>query len=134
MVIAPPPDVAGPGLIYGILALGAGFLIVLTLLIIVIESAVLQFMRWDTFKTCLKGAALMNLASLIVGFFLLTLIQNLGLFGILIAWALSVIIEALVLSFLKRGEPRKNWLAALAANLVSYLLLILPAYVFGQNY
>ena len=129
MHLTPPIDVGEPGLAFGLLALGASFLIVLTLLITVIESAVLQFLRWDEFKACLKAALLMNLASLVVGFVMLTLIQRLALAGILIAWMLSVVIEALALSLMKRGQARKNWAAALLANLVSYLLLILPAFL-----
>ncbi len=131
MPFAPPSDVAGPGLVIATLSLSIGILAMLFLLIVVMESAVLQFMRWDTFRRSLRGAFLMNLASTLVGFFFIALLPEWGLLGVFIAWTLSVLIEGLVLVRLKREGGRHNWLVALVANLISYGILILPAYLFA---
>jgi hypothetical protein len=121
-----PLDVAAPSLLLG---LGLLLWLVLLCLIIIIESAVLQLMRWGDFKRSLAGAIWMNLASTLFGLIFTLLANELGGFSLLISWALSVVIEALVLMRHKPGERRHNWLVALVANLASYLILILPAYL-----
>jgi hypothetical protein len=128
---APPTDVASPGMVLGMLALTIGALFILFLLIVVIESTALQLLAWDTFRKCLRASFWMNLASTAVGFFFLTLIPKYGLPGLILALALSIVIEGLVLSRRKPGETRRNWLAAVVANLASYLLLIFPTYYFS---
>ena len=56
----------------------------------------------------------------------------LGFLGIAIAWALSVLIEWLVLMRLKRGENQRNLILATVANLASYVLLIVPSYLLSS--
>jgi hypothetical protein len=129
MNINPPPDVAAPGLVFGQLALTAIFLVLLFSLIVFVESVVLQVLRWGSFKRSLRGSFWMNLASTLVGFLLLSLVPRLGFIGLLIAWAVSVLIEWAVLARFQPGEKRFTLSLALSANLVSYLLLILPAYL-----
>jgi len=129
MNINPPPDVAAPGLVLGQLALTAGFLVLLFSLIVLVESVVLQVMRWGSFKRSLRGSFWMNLASTLVGFFVLSLVPRLGFLGLLVAWMLSVLIEWAVLARFQPGQKRYMVSLALSANLVSYLLLILPAYL-----
>jgi len=51
--------------------------------------------------------------------------------GLLLDFLLSVLIEGGVLMLFKRGAPRANWVAALAANAASYLIIILPLFIFG---
>jgi hypothetical protein len=128
MKIDLPLDVAAPGLVLGALALTLGALALLFLLIVVIESAALQWMRWGSFKGSLKASFWMNLASTAFGFLGLGAAPALGIWGLMLAWALSVVIEALVLRRLNRQVGGRNWQAALAANLVSYVLIILPIY------
>ena len=130
-LFAPLPDVAAPGLAIGLLSLTIGALVVLFLLIIVIESAALQLMAWDAFRRCLKASFWMNLASTLVGFFFLALIPRFGWIGLAAALALSIGIEGLALARMKPAEGRRNWLAALVANLASYILLIFPTYYFS---
>ena len=132
MNINPPPDVAAPGLVLGQLALTAGFLVLLFSLIVLVESVVLQVMRWGSFKRSLRGSFWMNLASTLVGFFVLSLVPRLGFLGLLVAWMLSVLIEWAVLARFQPGQKRYMVSLALSANLVSYLLLILPAYLSSQ--
>ena len=132
MNINPPPDVAAPGLVLGQLALTAGFLVLLFSLIVLVESVVLQVMRWGSFKRSLRGSFWMNLASTLVGFFVLSLVPRLGFLGLLVAWMLSVLIEWAVLARFQPGQKRFTLTLALSANLVSYLLLILPAFLSSQ--
>ena len=132
MNINPPLDVAAPGLVLGQLALTSGFLVLLFSLIVLVESVVLQVLRWGSFKRSLRGSFWMNLASTLVGFFVLSLVPRLGFLGLLVAWMLSVLIEWTVLARFQPGQKRFTLTLALSANLVSYLLLILPAYLSSQ--
>jgi hypothetical protein len=129
MNIIPPPDVAAPGLVLGQLALTAGFLLLLFSLIVLVESVVLQVLRWGSFKRSLRSSFWMNLASTLVGFFVLSLVPRLGFFGLLVAWTLSVLIEWPILSRFNPGQRRYTLILAVSANMVSYLLLILPAFL-----
>jgi hypothetical protein len=129
MALIPDLDVAGPGLVVGLLAFGVVFVIILFALIVLVETVALQLLRWGDFKASLKASALMNLASTLLGLLFLWLVPVLGFVGIFIAWALSVLIEWLVLMRLRRGEKRQNLIVAAVANLASYLLLIVPSYL-----
>ncbi len=129
MNIIPFPDVATPGLVLGQLALTAGFLVLLFFLIVFVETVVLQVLRWGNFKRSLRGSFWMNLASTLAGFLVLSLVPRLGLWGLLVAWVLSVLIEWAVLAHFEPGARRYTLSLALSANLVSYLLLIMPAYL-----
>jgi hypothetical protein len=133
MIISPPPDVAAPGLVLGQLALTAGFLVLLFSLIVLVESVVLQVLRWGSFKRSLRGSFWMNLASTLAGFLLLSLVPRLGFIGIMIAWVASVLIEWAVLARFQPGKKHYTLALAMFANLVSYLLLILPAYLSSQS-
>jgi uncharacterized membrane protein YhaH (DUF805 family) len=132
MRLIPDFDVAGPGLVVGLLAFGVAFVFILFLLIVLVETVALQLLRWGDFKSSLKAAVLMNLASTLLGLVLLWLVPALGFLGIAIAWALSVLIEWLVLMRLQRGENRRNLILATVANLASYLLLIVPSYLLSS--
>ena len=129
MARLPVIDVAGPGLVVGLLVFGVAFVIILFLLILLVETVALQLSHWGDFRSSLKASFLMNLASTVVGLLFLWLVPALGFLSIFIAWALSVLIETLVLMRLRRGENRLNLITALIANLASYILLIIPSYL-----
>jgi hypothetical protein len=125
-------DVYLPGLIlpllneFGLFGLGV-FLVVLLLL----ETLVLVLVKWAGFGNALLAALFMNLVSTIIGLILDFTLWDWQLWWvILIAFAVSVIVEGGVLMLMRRTTPRLNIIAALAANLASYLILILPAYLF----
>lgn len=122
-------DVTGPGLAIAALALTVGAIATLFFLIVLVESVVLQVMRWGNFRGALLASFLMNLASSLAGITLLFLLPRFGWLGLGLAWALSVLIEGLALIGLRRNEQRLNWLASLAANTASYLILLAPAYL-----
>lgn len=127
--LAIPVDVALPGAVLQVALLGTLALIIIFILIVFVEAVVLQLIGWEDRRAAFKAAFWMNLASTAAGFLLLAFVNRLTGFGLVLAWAVSVIIEGLVL---KRSSPRGtrfHWYASLLANLVSYLLLILPAYL-----
>lgn len=43
------------------------------------------------------------------------------------------VIEGGVLMLMKRSAARQNWIVSLIANLASYLLIILPSYIWPQH-
>ena len=128
MHISISPDVAGPGLL---VAAGGGLLALcfVTAIIIGLESLVLWRLGWGTFKRSLLAGFVMNLATSILGIGVVPFTLQLGIWGLLIDLALSVLVEGGILMLFKRGATRANWLAALAANGASYLLVILPVYL-----
>jgi hypothetical protein len=147
-------DVAvGPIILFGGLTLG----LVAFVPIVLIEALVLWRLKWGSFGRSLGDSAIVNLASTLVGLVLFVLfvqtafqcqrvpagdgqhtINSCGwlvspLVGLVVLWALSVAIEGGVLLLLKRHAPRQTWIAALAGNAVSYLLLGLFFFVAGTS-
>ncbi len=103
---------------------------ILILLITLIEMVALQLLRWGNTRQSMRASLLMNLASSVVGILLLVLFPQPNLQNLLFAWFILVIIEGGVLSLLRPQTPRYNWFIAAVANLASYILLILPAFLF----
>ncbi|MBI3175804.1 MAG: hypothetical protein HYZ25_18940 [Chloroflexi bacterium] len=126
MFAIPVFDVAGPGVVLLVVGMGLLALCILTALIVVAEAAVLFFLKWGTFKRSLLASLVMNLVTTLIGGGLMFLLSNTYL-GLLVDFLLSVLIEGGVLLLFNRETVRKNWIAALAANAVSYLLILLPA-------
>ena len=116
-----------PDLGYLIFTIAA--LLTLFILMVLAESVVMQLMNWGALKPSLKAAMMMNLASSLLVFFVLSMVPRIGTIGLLVAFVISVIIEALVLMRLKSGKTVHNWSVSLAANLGSYLILIYPAFL-----
>jgi hypothetical protein len=126
-------DVAGPGTI-ALLAGGSILaLCIFTILIALVEAVALTLLRWGAFKRSGLVALVMNIVSSIVGGTLLVLMPTQSLLWIILSFVLSVLIEGGILMLFKRGAARQNWTAALVANLASYIILIAPAYYFGQR-
>lgn len=123
-------DIAGPQALFASLGLGAVALIFGTLIIVFIEAAVLKLLKWGTFKRGLLAAFTMNLVTTLIGFCGIALLLVTSAPVLIVEFLLSVLIEGGILMLFKRGAARGNWLAALLANLASYLLIILPAYIF----
>ena len=97
--------------------------------ILLTESLILWGFDWGSYPISLLHAFLMNMASVIVVFFVLFFLPDVGIFYILIAVVLSIAIEGLVLTLLRRQEIRKAWLVALVANLVSTAIIIASVYI-----
>jgi len=110
-----------------LLGLGVLLFILVVLLMVVIESTIMQLLGWGDFMDSIRAAIWMNLASSLVGVFFLLLIPSYGRWSLVIGYGLTVIIEGMVLGRFKPEDKRLNWIVSLTANMVSYLVLILPA-------
>jgi hypothetical protein len=104
---------AGAGLAAAIVAL---------LLIVLVEAGVLRWLRWGTFRRSLLGSLAANGASNLVGLVALGLMAVIGVaWFLVVAFVASVGLEGMVLWLLNQSEPRKSWLGALIANVLTYI-------------
>ncbi|MBA3531249.1 MAG: hypothetical protein H0T73_04925 [Ardenticatenales bacterium] len=116
-------DVVAPTAIFALLGLGVTALCFSSLLVVLIEAAVLWKMGWGTFRRSFLDSLGMNVLSVLLG--AVILIPLAPLFLLIIAFALSVLIEGGVLTMLKRHPVRETWTGALAANAASYAAWLL---------
>jgi hypothetical protein len=103
---------------------------ILILLITLVEMVVLQLLRWGNTRQSMRASLAMNLTSSVVGILLLVLFPQPNVRNLLITWFILVIIEGGVLTRIRPETPRYNWFNAAVANLVSYIILIMPAFLF----
>jgi hypothetical protein len=131
-------DVAGPEVLLTGLAAGCVVFFLGTLIIILIEAAALKLLKWGTFGRSLLAAFVANIVTTLIGLVWLAInylgslaLQTAvsGSLGLVVAFILSVVLEAGILMLFKRGAARENWVASLVTNIASYLLVILPAYL-----
>ena len=104
--------------------------LILVCLIILIEMVVLQLLQWGNTRQSLRASLAMNIPSSLVGLVLLVLFPQPDFINLLYAWPILVIIEGIILSRLRLQSAQFNWFAVVLANLASYLILILPAFLF----
>ena len=114
----------------GLIILTALSVAILILLITLVEMVVLQLLRWGNTRQSMRASLAMNLTSSVVGILLLVLFPQPNVRNLLIAWFILVIIEGGVLTRIRPETPRYNWFNAAVANLASYIILILPAFLF----
>jgi hypothetical protein len=121
-------DLALPGLIY---AAAGGMLAIIfaAVIIVLIESIILWRLRWGSFARSMLAGFVMNFATSVLGLGLIAALLYLGYWGLLIDFAISVLVEGGILMLFKRGAARENWKATLIVNAASYLLVILPMYL-----
>lgn len=108
-------------------------LLIVFSLTVLIETVVMQLLRWGDFKQCGQASLGMNLASVLAWLIMLALVQEIGFIGLLVTMLLSFLIEGGVLARLRPGQLKYNFLVAFAANLASYLILLLPAFWFSRG-
>ena len=113
-------------------ALIVAALFVFFLLVVLAESVVLQLLGWGDLRQSLRSSFFMNLVSSPFVIISLALVPRLGLSGLLISFVTSILCESLVLARLKKVSLRESWWIAITANLASYLIFILPTYLFSQ--
>lgn len=130
MILISLAHTAHPAGTVGLYILVSLAVLILVSLITLVEAVALQLLRWGNTRQALRASLAMNLPSSAVGLILLWLFPQPDLRHLLIAWPLLVIIEAGVLTRIRPQTLRYDWLAAAIANLASYLLLILPAFLF----
>ena len=126
------PAITGPFAPYLLLVLGFLALAVVDLLIALVEGVTLTLLRWNPFRACLTVSLIMNTIAGIINGILLILLQRTPLVWLPVSFVLSLLIDGLILTYFKRDAFRRNSLYALSVNLASYVLLILPAYYFGN--
>jgi hypothetical protein len=114
----------------GLIILTALTVAILILLIALVEMVVLELLHWGNTRQSMRASLAMNLTSSVVGILLLVLFPQPNIRNLLIAWFILVIIEGGVLTRMRPETPRYNWFTAAAANLASYMILILPAFLF----
>jgi hypothetical protein len=119
---------------FGMLGLTLAMLAVLFCLIVVIESAVLQFLNWGDLRCSLRTALRVNLFTAPPLLILLGLTPAFGAAGLWTAWAICTLAEGLLLarqvnSTDRRRDLSRGLVVALIANLASFLVLLLPAYL-----
>ncbi len=125
--------IAGPysGLL--IIVLGFLALLVIDLIIALIEGVTLTLLKWYPFRTSLMVSFIMNIFAGIINGVLLILLQRYPFAWLPVSILISVLLDTLIMTYFKREAMAKNSAYALIANLVSYILLILPAYYYGAK-
>jgi hypothetical protein len=117
-------DSADPFLV---LYLGLFLTIVLLLIIAFIEALVLRGLKWGSLRTSFVDSVVINAISAMVGVLLLVFSGtslNLEWAPLpLILGALTMLIEGVVLAFMKRHPLRQTWIAAVLINVVSYFCM-----------
>ena len=126
-------NMISPGMVLLSLGLGLVALCLFNLLIALVEGVVLTLLKWKPFVSSLLAALLVNTISSIVGIVLLIFLQDIPIAWIVIAFFLSIIIEGVILVLIQPVTRWKALLYALLANLASYLILIVPAYLISLN-
>jgi cytochrome b subunit of formate dehydrogenase len=122
---------ATPGLVLFELGMGLLTLFLINLLVTLVEGVSLTLLKWNNFPRSIVISLLMNTLSSLVAGMLLILLQATPIVWLVTSFLLSVLIEALVLGKVQPVWGYKNWLFSLTANLSSFLILILPAYLFS---
>jgi hypothetical protein len=133
MPIFLPFEITGTAAPYLLLVFGFLALIVINLLIGVIEGVTLTLLSWNPFRISMTVSFIMNIISGIVNGILLVFLQRSPFVWLPVSFVLSLMIEVFVMTYFKRQNFRQNSIFILIANLVSYIVLILPAYYFGAN-
>jgi hypothetical protein len=110
------------------------FLICLvTLLISLVEAVILTWLKWAGFGQSLVSSLAANVVSTLITVLLLIWSNQTNIYYLAIGWLISFLIDAGVLNLFKRQPAWRNLLSSLTANLASYLILILPAFYYGQR-
>lgn len=104
--------------------------VILIMLIALVEMVALQLLRWGNTRQSIQASLMMNLSSSVAWLLMLVLFSQPNIWILLVAWLIMVAIEGGVLTRLRPGTPGYNWFVAAMANLASYLILILPAFLF----
>ncbi len=114
----------------GFIILTGLIFVILIFLIALVEMVVMQLLHWGDTRQSLRASLVMNIPSSLAGIALLLLFPHPDIWKLLIAWFILVAIEGIVLARYRPETPRHNWLAVILANLASYLILIVPAFLF----
>lgn len=127
-------DTTTPGIVLGMLAGGIAVLLLVTLLIALVETVVLTLIGWNDFRNSLKISVLMNIASGIVVGILLVLFPQPSIQNLVIAMLITILIEGgIMITRYQQDKVLLTLFAACSANIVSYGIIIFPAYFYSQQ-
>ena len=117
-------DAGGAGLYFLVI----GLFILFMVLAILLEAAIMIWMKYNTtLKKTFLDSLIINIASLAAGFLLLNFFDTLGnytLSALAILYAVTVIIETIILQLLNRKHKfSRTLLVSLLMNLVTYIIL-----------
>ncbi len=132
-MFSPLPAISSPAAPFLLILLGFLALLVIDVIIAIIEGTALTLLKWNPFRACLTVALIMNLIAGLINGILLVLLQHTPLIWLPLSFAISLLVDAFILTYFKRQSLSRNSLYALLVNLASYALLILPAYYFGSH-
>ena len=104
-----------------------------TLLIALVEGVILALLKWASFGQSLVSSLVANLISTFITVLLMVWVRQTHLWTLAIGWLISLLIDAWILHQFKRQPARRTLLSSMLANLVSYILLILPSFYYGQR-
>ena len=104
-----------------------------TLLVCLIEAVILTWVKWASFGQSLVSSLAANLVSTFITVFLMVWLNRPSYSYLVIGWLISFLIDAGILHMFKRQPALRSLLSSMVANLVSYAVLILPAFYFGQR-
>ncbi len=116
-----------------LIVMGVLALLIVNLLIGLVEGIVLTLISWNPARVAIKTSFLMNLSSGVINGTLLVLLQHQPMLWLPLSFVVSLVLEFIFLSYIKRAATFFNLIAVVVSNLASYLLLILPAYYFGSH-
>lgn len=113
----------------GLMVVG-GILVVLlvTALISLLEGVVLTILGWDAFGNCVRASFLINIIPTIIALVFISLVP-LGWTAIGVALLFSILVDGALLARIKPGMLLKNYINSILINLVSYAIIIAPAYM-----
>lgn len=125
--------ISGPLAPYLLLIFGFFTLVIVYVLMALVDGVVLTLFRWNSFRASLTVALIMNAFAGLINGLLLIVLQHTPLVWIPVSFVISTLIDGFVLSYFRRDILKKDLLLALLVNIISYVLLILPAYYFGSR-
>jgi uncharacterized membrane protein YjjP (DUF1212 family) len=124
VIVPPQADMANTAFLD---YLGPLLTIVLFLIIILMETLVLRGLKWGSQWASFTDSVIVNTVSALAGVFLFAFsgtALNLGLAPLLlILGTLTVLIEGVILTLMKRHPLRQTWIAAVAINVVSFAFI-----------
>lgn len=126
-------DAATPGVVLGMIAGGIAVLCLVILLIAVVETVVLTLVGWGDFRKSLRISMLMNIASGIVGGILLVIFPEPSVQSLVIAMLIMIFIEWGIMIRFQRDVVFLTLIAVFLANMISYGIIIFPAYFYSQQ-
>lgn len=106
---------------------GLFVLLLVVCVVVILEAFLLNLLRWDAHRACLRAAAIANLISTPAA--LIYLIFSPGWNSILLAALASSILEGFILVRRQPDLRWANWVYAVIINAASYLIVIGPAYL-----